>query len=142
MKYELTGAVRLIHDTQTFASGFTKREFVVETEDGKYPQLIKLELVKDSVKHLDGIRVNDVVNVSFNIRGSEYNGKHYVNLVAWKLTATGETAQPSQSTGPGRDVPASEAVRRAAPAQRDNQASEPDDCDDIPFSSRHDGLPV
>jgi hypothetical protein len=136
-KYELTGAVRLIHDTQTFASGFTKREFVVETEDGKYPQLIKLELVKDSVKHLDGIRVNDVVNVSFNIRGSEYNGKHYVNLVAWKLTATGETAQPSQSTGPGRDVPASEAVRK-----RDNQASGPDDCDDIPFSPRHDGLPV
>ena len=129
-KYELTGAVRLIHDTQTFASGFTKREFVVETEDGKYPQLIKLELVKDSVKHLDGIKVNDVVNVSFNIRGSEYNGKHYVNLVAWKLTATGETAQPSQSTGPGRDVPASEAVRRTAPAQ----ATQPDDEEtDIPF---------
>jgi hypothetical protein len=131
MKYELTGAVRLIHDTQTFASGFTKREFVVETEDGKYPQLIKLELVKDSVKHLDGIRVNDVVNVSFNIRGSEYNGKHYVNLVAWKLTSTGETAQPSQLTGPGRDVPASEAVRRTAPAQ----AAQPDEEEDgtIPF---------
>jgi hypothetical protein len=131
MKYELTGAVRLIHDTQTFASGFTKREFVVETEDGKYPQLIKLELVKDSVKHLDGIRVNDVVNVSFNIRGSEYNEKHYVNLVAWKLTPTGETAQPSQSTGPGRDVPASEAVRKSAPAT----ATQPDDeqVDDVPF---------
>jgi hypothetical protein len=69
--------------------------------------------------------------VSFNIRGSEYNGKHYVNLVAWKLTATGETAQPSQSTGPGRDVPASEAVRRTAPAQ----AAQPDDeeVDDVPF---------
>jgi hypothetical protein len=26
-----------------------------------------------------------------------------------------------------------EAVKRTAPAQRDNQASEPDDCDDIPF---------
>jgi hypothetical protein len=131
MKYELTGAVRLIHDTQTFASGFTKREFVVETEDGKYPQLIKLELVKDSVKHLDGIKVNDVVNVSFNIRGSEYNGKHYVNLVAWKLTATGETAQPSQSTGPGRDVPASEAVRKTALAKD----APPDDEEDetIPF---------
>jgi hypothetical protein len=44
--------------------------------------------------------------------------------------------------GQGRDVPANEAVKRTAPAQRDNQASEPDDCDDIPFSSRHDGLPV
>jgi hypothetical protein len=137
MKYELTGAVRLIHEPQTFASGFTKREFVVETEDGKYPQLIKLECVKDGVKHLDTIRVNDVVNVSFNIRGSEYKERHYVNLVAWKVTATGETAQPNQATGPGRDVPASEAMKK-----RDNQASEPDDCDEIPFNRRHDGLPV
>jgi hypothetical protein len=69
--------------------------------------------------------------VSFNIRGSEYNGKHYVNLVAWKLTSTGETAQPSQLTGPGRDVPASEAVRKSAPAT----ATQPDDeeVDDVPF---------
>jgi hypothetical protein len=132
MKYELTGAVRLIHEPQTFASGFTKREFVVETEDGKYPQLIKLECVKDGVKHLDTIRVNDVVNVSFNIRGSEYKERHYVNLVAWKVTATGETAQPNQATGPGRDVSAAEATRRTAPAPA--QATQPDDEEtDIPF---------
>jgi hypothetical protein len=130
MKYELSGAVRLIHDTQTFASGFTKREFVVETEDGKYAQLIKLELVKDSVKHLDGIKVNDVVNVSFNIRGSEYKERHYVNLVAWKVEATGETAQPT-ATGPGRDVPASEAVRKTAPAQAVQQDDKEDET--IPF---------
>jgi hypothetical protein len=131
MKYELTGAVRLIHEPQTFASGFTKREFVVETEDGKYPQLIKLECVKDGVKHLDTIRVNDVVNVSFNIRGSEYKERHYVNLVAWKVTATGETAQPNQATGPGRDVSAAEATRRTAPAQ----ATQPDheEIDEVPF---------
>jgi hypothetical protein len=134
-KYELTGAVRLIHDTQTFSSGFAKREFVVETEDGKYPQLIKLEVVKDGVKHLDGISVDDVVNVSFNIRGSEYNGKHYVNLVAWKVTATGETAQPNEASRPGRDVSAQEATMRTAPAQRDNSAADgPDDSDDIPFA--------
>lgn len=39
--------------------------------------------------------------------------------------------------GQGRDVPASEAMKK-----RDNQASEPDDCDEIPFSPRHAGLPV
>jgi hypothetical protein len=37
----------------------------------------------------------------------------------------------------GRDVPASEAMKK-----RDNQASEPDDCDEIPFNPRHAGLPV
>jgi len=42
----------------------------------------------------------------------------------------------------GRDVPASEAVRRAPVPTRDNSATEPDDDGDIPFSPRHVGLPV
>ena len=135
-KYEMTGAVRLIHPTQTFSSGFAKREFVVEVEDGKYPQLIKLECVKDNDAKLDKVSVNDVVNVSFDIRGSEYKERHYVNLVAWNVEATGETAQPT-ATGPGRDVPASEAMRKPAPQQRDNSAVEPDDdMDAIPFARK------
>lgn len=131
-KYELTGAVRLIHDTQTFASGFAKREFVVETE-GKYPQLIKLECVKDGVKHLDGIRVNDVVDVAFDIRGSEYKERHYVNLVAWKVTATGETAQPNEAARPGRDVPAKEATFRGNKSAPQQPLDDEEDSDAIPF---------
>ena len=135
-KYELTGAVRLLHPTQTFSSGFAKREFVVEVEDGKYPQLIKLECVKDNVAKLDKVSVNDVVNVSFDIRGSEYKERHYVNLVAWKVEATGETAQPT-ATGPGRDVPASEARRQPAGQQRDNSGGDgPDDSEEIPFARK------
>ncbi|MDR8464897.1 DUF3127 domain-containing protein, partial [Acinetobacter baumannii] len=30
MKYELTGRIKGINETQTFASGFQKREFIVE----------------------------------------------------------------------------------------------------------------
>jgi len=132
-KYELTGAVRLIHDPQTFASGFAKREFVVEVEDGKYPQLIKLECVKDNVAKLDKVSVNDVVNVSFDIRGSEYKERHYVNLVAWKVEATGETAQPDQNSkrNPmgGTDRTAQEAMGQAGTTQEDDE----DSLGDIPF---------
>ena len=130
MKYELTGAVRLIHETQTFASGFTKREFVVET-GGKYPQLIKLECVKDRVADLDKLRPGDVVNVSFDIRGSEYKERHYVNLVAWKVEATGESEPADQHS---RRNPMGGVDRTPAEAlgKRDNGASEADD-DSIPF---------
>jgi hypothetical protein len=48
----------------------------------------------------------------------------------WKDLDSGNQRQ-------GRDVPASEAMKK-----RDNQASEPDDCDEIPFTPRHAGLPV
>ena len=131
-KYELTGAVRLLHDSQTFASGFTKREFVVET-GGKYPQLIKLECVKDRVADLDNIRPGDVVNVSFDIRGSEYKDRHYVNLVAWKVEATGESEPADQHS---RRNPMGGVDRTVAEAlgKRPAGTTQPDDkTDDIPF---------
>ena len=49
MAYELTGKVKLLQDTQTFGSGFQKREIVVTVEDGKYPQDINLEFLQDKM---------------------------------------------------------------------------------------------
>ena len=131
-KYELTGPIRLINDTQTFASGFAKREFVVET-DGKYPQLIKLECVKDRVADLDKVRPGDIVNVSFDIRGSEYKERHYVNLVAWKVEATGESEPPDQHS---RRNPMGGVDRTAQEARKQpSGTTQPDDEEDqeIPF---------
>ena len=88
--YQLSGTVKVIEDTQTFASGFQKREFVVTVPDGQYPQDVKLEFMKDSCVKLDSVKPGDPVEVEFNIRGNEYNGKYYVNLQAWKMTKTGE----------------------------------------------------
>jgi hypothetical protein len=43
--FELEGTVKVINEIQTFASGFSKREFVVEVEDGKFPQSINFYCV-------------------------------------------------------------------------------------------------
>ena len=40
MAYELTGKIKLLQETQTFGSGFQKREIVLTVDDGKYPQEI------------------------------------------------------------------------------------------------------
>ena len=96
-KYEITGKVIAISETQTFASGFQKREFVVETNEEKYPQKIKLEAAKDGCAKLDSYNIGDTVTVGFNIRGNEYNGKYYVNLQAWKFERTGEPKVEKQS---------------------------------------------
>jgi hypothetical protein len=84
--YETEGTLKLLYDTQTFASGFAKREFVVEVPDGKYPQMLKFECVKDKISMLDGVKIGDPVKVAFDIRGSEYKERFYVNLNAWKIT--------------------------------------------------------
>jgi len=88
MSYQMTGKIKKILDTQTFASGFSKREFVV-TVDGKYPQDIVVECVKEKITMLDGFRPNDTVTVHFDIRGREYNDRYFVNLAAWKIERGG-----------------------------------------------------
>ncbi len=82
--YQLSGRIKTVMDQVTFPSGFTKREFVVTTED-KFPQDIKLELIKDKCALVDGYASGEEVTVSFNIRGNENNGRYYVNLQAWKI---------------------------------------------------------
>ena len=88
MELKLIGKVKLILDLQSWDSGFTKREFVITTNE-QYPQDVKLECIKDKTSLLDGLSEGDDVEVSFNVRGNEYNGKYYVNLQAWRLTNSG-----------------------------------------------------
>lgn len=83
-KLELTGTIKLINETQTFDSGFQKREFVVTTED-QYPQDVKFEVVKEKCSELARFKPGQKVTVAFNVRGNEYNGKYYVNLQAWMI---------------------------------------------------------
>ena len=127
MSYEISGTVHIIHETQTFASGFQKREFVVKTDEEKYPQEIKLEAIKDACDWLDAYEEGDPITVSFNLRGNEYNGKHYVNLQAWKFdrAKSGNKSAPARERQTSRQSPVS-----PAPAGDWND-EDPDD--DMPF---------
>lgn len=84
MNNQLTGTVKAIFDTQSFPSGFTKREFVITTAE-QYPQDVKFELVKDKTSLIDKFTVGQSVTVSFNVKGNEYQGKYFVSLQAWKI---------------------------------------------------------
>ncbi len=126
--FELEGTVKEIFDLQTFPSGFSKREFVIETADDRYPQSIKFETVKDRTSLLDSLSKGDKVRVSFDIRGNEFKGRYYVNLNAWKVGKAGE--------GSGSAGPAGPAASQGEPGASSLDASfdnEPDDSDEIPF---------
>lgn len=106
MSYDLVGKVKLIQEAQTFASGFTKREVVVTVEDGKYPQDINLEFLQDKVGLLDAVSAGQEIKVFFDIRGREYNGKYFNNLVGWKIETSETTAAPPRSgVSYGRALP-------------------------------------
>ena len=124
MAYELTGKVKLIQEPQTFSSGFTKREVVVTVEDGKYPQEINLEFLQDRVSLLDAVSEGQEIKVHFDIRGREYNGRYFNNLVGWKIEAEEGGTAPAPAAGAAADDRPPVPDDAEAPAEFD---------DDIPF---------
>ncbi|MFM1999491.1 MAG: hypothetical protein RL204_1438 [Bacteroidota bacterium] len=96
---ELVGKVKVIFDEKSFASGFTKREFVITTEE-QYPNDIMFELLKEKGAMVNGLKSGDRVNVKFDIRGREWQGKYFNSLVAWKVEAVGATAAPQDDQLP------------------------------------------
>ena len=119
MAYEISGTVKVVFDTQTFPSGFSKREFVLTTDD-KFPQDVKLECLKEKAALLDGVEAGQRVKASFDINGREYNGRYFVNLVAWRL-------EPESAAG------------AAAPAGEGDDAPIPEDTGD--YSTKDDEIP-
>lgn len=103
--FEITGKIKVIEPTQNFPSGFAKREFVITTEHDKYPQDIKFEVVKDKCAILDSYQVGQPVTVNFDVRGNEFNGKHYVNLACWKIQSNGAPQQGQQRPQGGKQSP-------------------------------------
>lgn len=102
MAYEITGTIKKIFDTQTFSSGFFKREFVVTTED-RFPQDIKLDCLKEKAEQLEKFKEGERVKVSFDIRGREYNGRYFTDLSAWKIEPHSESGTPASSPEKGAD---------------------------------------
>lgn len=121
---DIQGSIKLLFETQTFASGFQKREFVVTTQE-QYPQDVKFECIQDKVSLLDGLTPGEKVTVHFNLRGNEYQGKYYVNLQAWKI----DKAMAAQ-TAPAGAMPPSAPMPTEAPATDTGDSFEEDD---LPF---------
>lgn len=87
----IKGAVKLINEVKVISDKFKVREFVVTTPDDKYPQDLIFSTVNDKISILDSIGIGQEVEVSFNLRGREFNGRYYNTLDAWKVTVTSNT---------------------------------------------------
>jgi len=98
---EIQGQIILIGETETFgAKGFKKRQIVIKT-DAQYPQSIPVDFTQDKCVILDKYEVGQYAKISINIRGTEWQGKYYVNLDGWKIEK-GEKELSSESFMPDR----------------------------------------
>jgi len=101
MAFDIKGKIHTILETKQISDKFSKRDFVVETEDGKYPQLVSFQVVNDKIDQLNHLKVGDEVTVSFNVRGREWKSpsgevKFFNTLDAWKVI--GPTAAASRGS--------------------------------------------
>lgn len=109
MSYKFEGEIKLINKTQTWDSGFKKREIIVTSND-MFPQDIKFEFLKDDVEMLDGFKKGQKVVIDFNLRGNEYQGKYYTNLNAIGISKLGKSTKKEEmpdlsSDGDEDDIP-------------------------------------
>lgn len=86
---ELSGKLIFVSETQEVTEKFSKREFVIETIE-QYSQQIKFELHQDKTDLIESYKIDEVISVSFNLRGRSYVDKNgitqYSNtLQAWKI---------------------------------------------------------
>lgn len=95
MLYEMTGTIKLINDIMSFPSGFTKRQFVITSEEDRYPQDIPMAFTKDRCALLDGVKPGERVKVTFSLRGREWQGKYFLDAEAIKIESLDAAAGDS-----------------------------------------------
>ncbi|MBX2835556.1 MAG: DUF3127 domain-containing protein [Gammaproteobacteria bacterium] len=121
MAYKATGKLHKIFDTEQKTASFQAREFVIETTEGQYPQMVKFQLTQDKCAIVDDYNEGEMIEVDFDLRGREWNDKYFTNLNAWRISRTDGKAAPAVDPGSAESQGA---------AMADNG---PDFDDDIPF---------
>ncbi|MFM7301450.1 MAG: DUF3127 domain-containing protein, partial [Crocinitomicaceae bacterium] len=92
--FKIQGTVKVINPTQVISDRFSKREFVIETQDS-YPQQVIFQTTQDKCSLLDQVQVGEFVDVSFNLRGREWTSpqgevKYFNTIEAWRIERVGQ----------------------------------------------------
>ena len=141
MSYEATGRIIEIFDEQVISEKFRKREFVIEVQDGQYPEHVKFQTVNDKNSLVDPFPVSSEVKVSFNLRGRGYNKNgqmlYFTNLEAWRIEpASAGAPQGGGNYGGQQQAAPRPAAQNQNPSLQAKPAAAPiasDDDNDLPF---------
>lgn len=100
-KFQVSGKVLEIGEMQEFASGFTKRNIIVEAskDADKYPNPIQLTLKKDDCAKADSLSVGDGVDCEGFVEGRRWerdgNVRHFIDLSVKSIVVTDKAAKPT-----------------------------------------------
>lgn len=127
--YEMSGTVKKVGEIQTFASGFSKRELIVEEEkDSKWPNIVAFTFKKEGMSKIENVKPGDRVKVGFAVDGREWTDpksgatRHFTDLTGLFV----------ESLADAPDAPAEpEAPRSSSPFMTEPAPTVDDE--DLPF---------
>ena len=95
---ELNVKIHSISETQNVTETFSKREFIVETQE-EYKQYLQLQVIKDKCDTLSNYKVGQDVKVHLNIKGRLWTNKEgkeiaFNTLECWKIESAELSVQP------------------------------------------------
>lgn len=96
------GTVVQVTPLQTISDKFRKQDFTIKTFDEKFPQFLTFQVVNDKCDLVRNLNVNDVVEVSYNLRGREWNSpegvtKYFNTIEAWSINLSSQPVQTTQA---------------------------------------------
>ncbi len=115
MAITVSGKIFKIFETKQVTERFTKREFVLEVEDGNYPQFVLFQLTGDRCDNLDESDEGDEVSVEFNLRGREWTSpkgeiRYFNSLDVWRLATTKKSDGGMDASHYSCDVPSEDEI--------------------------------
>ena len=123
----IRGIVHVIEETKTYGQkGFRKRLVVLEQDNGRFPNHIPVEFIRDSCDTVDDMNVGDEVEISYRLSGRKWQ-KDPSSEVKYFLSAEANSFKVIKSKGEGgsSDGP--------AVADANDAFSESYDETDVPF---------
>lgn len=114
MNFEITGKLIVKENVVEINASFKKREFVIEVENERnsdWNDFIKFQLTQDKCSLIDDASINELIKVTFNVRGRKWekDGKvnYFSNLEAWRVERV-DAALPPNAPAPqysATDIP-------------------------------------
>ena len=93
----ITGKLLKVSQKEQVSDTFVKQEIIIQIGD-KYPQPIKVQFVQGNCDRLERAKEGQQVEVKFDLRGREWQGRYFVDLNGWYLRVL--DSQPSQEPAP------------------------------------------
>ncbi len=123
--FAISGKLHKKFDTEQKTPTFSVRDFVIEINENNYINYIRFQATGDYTGIIDPYNEGDEINVHFNLRGREWNGKYFTNLNAWKVEAV--------STGQADTFPEDNFENHPFPEVEELPSFDNNEEDDVPF---------